>query len=146
MSSKLNQQQHTLLAFLVLINFVHFPKSSSSDTECPYPCTPSPPTGSESAGALSPPLLTGGSLSSPPAPEGLTPNSPTPPDRVNSVALPAPDSVVPWYPYYSKRPIPHDIDQFSSTSIATRTVVIGSKILLVFLFLFFHFCSHCIIK
>lgn len=133
MSSKLNQ--HTLLAFLVFISFVHFPKPSSSETECPYPCSPSPPTGSESAGTLSPPQLTGGSLYPPPAPGNLIPNSPTPPDRVNSVALPAPDSVVPWYPYYSKRPITHDTDQSSSTSLATRTVMIGSPILLVFLFL-----------
>lgn len=128
MSSKLNQ--HTLLAFMVLINFVHFPKTSSSETECPYPCTPSPPTGSESAGALSPPQLTGGSLSPPPAPEGLIPNTPTPPDRVNSVALPAPDSVVPWYPYYSKRP-------------TTRDWVTNSPC---FPFLFIYFRSQCIIK
>ncbi|KAK1390057.1 hypothetical protein POM88_018235 [Heracleum sosnowskyi] len=140
MSSKLNQ--HTLLVFLV---FIYFPKSSSSETECTYPCTPSTPTGSESAGAISPPLLTGGSLYPPPAQDGgLIPNSPTPPDRVNSVALPAPDTVVPWYPYYSKRPITYATDQSSSTSFATPTVVIGSPILLV-LFFFLSTFAHTLL-
>lgn len=133
MTSKYDQ--HTLLTFLVCITFIHFPATLSSETECPYPCSPSPPTGSESTGTLSPPLPTGASYYPPPPPGGLLSNLPSPPptDHSSSVTLPAPDTVVPWYPYYSKRPT-HDTHQSSLTSLAAPTVLIGSTILFVFLF------------
>ncbi|WOH07641.1 hypothetical protein DCAR_0727074 [Daucus carota subsp. sativus] len=126
---------HTLLPFLVLINLLNFPTLSSSETECTtYPCSPSPPSESATAGTMSPPQLTGGSVYPPPAPGGSLPTSPLPPGQASSATLPSPDSVVPWYPYYSKRPS-HDTDQPSSTSRATRTVLIGSTVVLVFGFL-----------
>ncbi|KAK1380722.1 arp2/3 complex-activating protein rickA-like [Heracleum sosnowskyi] len=137
MPSTLNQ----LIVSFILISCLH---TSSSQTECPYPCYPSPPAGPGNyppAGTLSPPSVTGGSFYPPPT--GLLPNYPSPPYLMNGVTPPAPDSLVPWFPYYYKKP-PHGTDQSSSSSLRNRTDVIGSTYLLVLL-LFVSTFSHTLL-
>ncbi|WOH13316.1 hypothetical protein DCAR_0832825 [Daucus carota subsp. sativus] len=129
MPSNLNQLT-LLIASTTLLSCLH---TSCSQTECPYPCYPSPPAGPGNyppPATLPPPSPTGGSFYPPPT--GLLPNYPSPPYRMSGVTPPAPDALVPWFPYYYKKP-PHGTDQAYSSSVRNRTGGIGSINLLVLL-------------
>lgn len=142
MPSNLNQLTSLTVSIILITTLA----PSSSQTQCPYPCYPSPPAGPGNyppAATLSPPLLTGGSYYPPPT--GVLPNYPSPPYHINGVTPPAPDSLVPWFPYYYKKP-PHGTDQSSSSSLTNRTAVIGSTYLLVFAFICIYFFTHFIVK
>ncbi|XP_019257903.1 PREDICTED: proline-rich receptor-like protein kinase PERK8 [Nicotiana attenuata] len=135
MASKLNKLLFTLLYFLLLI--LNFPARITAQ-ECPYPCYP-PPTGP--AGNNPPPATT-----TPPSPQGYVPNNPStnynpppagynnppndydnsPPDFVNGEVPPPPEPIVPWFPFYYRKP-PHSDNDQSSSSISIQESRISWK-------------------
>ncbi|XP_076932995.1 uncharacterized protein LOC143598736 [Bidens hawaiensis] len=119
MSSKLHQ-------ILSISLFLYITLNSSViivGQECPYPCYPPPigvGTGTSTGtggggGGNNPPKTT----FPPPSQTGYNPtpifpyNPPNNPNYYGS-GQPPPDPVVPWFPYYYKKP-PHSTDQTSST-------------------------------
>ncbi|THG22053.1 hypothetical protein TEA_020825 [Camellia sinensis var. sinensis] len=122
---KPNQLLYTLIFLSIILNI---PVATISQ-ECPYPCYP-PPTGTVNnptppSTIETPPSQTA-SYPPPPAffyppPSGYLPFSP--PFIGN--APPPPDPIVPWFPYYYRKP-PHQSDQSSSsTALQGSTVMIS---------------------
>lgn len=153
MARKLTQNFPTLLFYSVLVNFLVL---TMQDQPCPYPCYP-PPTGpgsgtpttgnpSPPATTLTPPSSSGsgsGSVSSYPPPTGYysppsenLPNYPAPPNGNNLYGPPPPDPILPYFPYYYRKP-PHQTDnQSSATSIGKSMALITAANVLVFVFVF----------
>ncbi|WOH15555.1 hypothetical protein DCAR_0935097 [Daucus carota subsp. sativus] len=126
--------------FILLSIFINSPTTTTSQ-ECPYPCLPSPPIGG--GGANSPPsnnpsppgpfLPPPGPFGNPP-PTGFLPNGPPPPYYLNTNAPPPPNAMVPWFPYYFRKP-PHGSDQSSSPSTRLSgwtAVIVSTTSVLVF--------------
>ena len=129
MAPKLNQVLSTLIFISIILNFL----APATSQDCPYPCYP-PPTATGNnppmppATTTTPPYQTG---SYPPPgfyspPSGNLPYSPP----YLGTAPPSTDPMVPWFPYYYRKP-PHQSDQSSSA-----TFVRGSTVVTVLTYLF----------
>lgn len=132
-----------LLASIILINL---PRSTVSDEPCPYPCYP-PPTGSgtpttpTTTTPLTPPQPQTGVIYPPPA--GNYPYNPPPPygggGSFGGSAPPPPDPILPYFPFYFKKPL-HGVDQSSARTLGSRsTTMIATTASLALLFLVFLF-------
>ncbi|KAJ7943013.1 leucine-rich repeat extensin-like protein 5 [Quillaja saponaria] len=149
----LNLSLATFLFFSILL---HFLGTTRSDDSCPYPCYP-PPTGtgstpttpsgttlpppspSQSGSSYPPPSSQSGS--SYPPPSGYLPYNPPPSyasgsgGGFNGGTPPPPDPIVPYFPFYFKKP-PHQTEASSAITLHKWTVMIATTNLFVFLFLF----------
>ncbi|KAG5236818.1 hypothetical protein OIU78_004797 [Salix suchowensis] len=117
---------------------VNLPSLTMSDGgECPYPCYP-PPTGtgtptftappsppSQSAGIYSPPLY--------PSPTGDLPYYSPPAFGNNFNGPPPPDPILPYFPFYYRKP-PHQGDVSSASSLPRSTTLMMATALLLLLF------------
>ncbi|GJT20575.1 ribonuclease H-like domain-containing protein [Tanacetum coccineum] len=114
------------------------PESSMiTGQECPYPCYPPPTGGSTSGGGGGNPPPTSTTFSPPsqigyyPPPSSIFPYNPPKPNYYGN-GQPAPDPVVPWFPYYYKKP-PHKTDDSSSSGVP---IVFSSRIFLIHVLVF----------
>lgn len=129
MSSDLHKLQLSTLIFLLTV--LDYP-TTTTPQECPYPCYPPPAgPGNNPPVATTPPVSTTPPASfSPPfsttPPAGFLPLTPPPPNFLGG-APPPPDPVVPWFPYYYRKP-PHQDQSFSSPAL------IGSRNIIVLMF------------
>ncbi|KAG5531516.1 hypothetical protein RHGRI_026206 [Rhododendron griersonianum] len=125
-----NSKQFLSTLFFSLSILFNFP-APATPQECPYPCYP-PPTGTgnnpqtPTSTALTPPSQTGYYYPPPaafvyPPPSGYFPYSP--PSAFGS-SPPPPDSIVPWFPYYSRKPPFQSVDQSSSNAVRRSAIVI----------------------
>lgn len=125
MASSLYKLLSTLLLLSTILDFL----PTTTSQECPYPCYP-PPTGPGNGppATTTPPVSTTppAALFTPPA--GYYPFTPPSP-YFSGVTPPPPEPIVPWFPYYYRKP-PHQ-DQ-SSSSPAIR----GSRNVALFMFMF----------
>lgn len=97
---------------------LHLPSMTMSDEPCPYPCY-SPPTGTGPVTVIGmtppPPPYETGSYSPPgnyPTPTGNFPYNPSPNSGNNYYGPPPPDPILPYFPYYYRKP-PHKTDASS---------------------------------
>ncbi|KAL8258261.1 hypothetical protein R6Q59_030302 [Mikania micrantha] len=138
-ASKFNQILSTLFFLCITLNFF----VSVMGQECPYPCYPLPVGGSNGGGggnnqpttSFSPPFQT---RNYPPASTIFSYNPPSP--NYYGSEPPPPDSIVPWFPYYSKKPA-HSINQPSSSGsrmARMRPTVVISSISCLLLLLLWH--------
>ncbi|KAK4430297.1 hypothetical protein Salat_1330400 [Sesamum alatum] len=104
---------HMLLSTLLFLSTI---LETTPQQECPYPCYP-PPTGpgnnpplptTPPVSTLPPPLST-----SPPA--GVFPFTPPSPYFLGA-APPPPEPIVPWFPFYYRKP-PHQDHESSSSAL-----------------------------
>ncbi|XP_022993313.1 leucine-rich repeat extensin-like protein 5 [Cucurbita maxima] len=117
-----------LLPFILAV----LPLPTRTEDTCPYPCYP-PPTGPATATPTtpSPPSQTGYGSYSPPAfypPPAATYPYNTPPSNGNSfdgVTPPPPDPILPYFPYYFKKPPHKPDDESSGSAIAGRKSEVG---------------------
>ncbi|XP_057765897.1 leucine-rich repeat extensin-like protein 3 [Salvia miltiorrhiza] len=137
-SSNLLNILSTLLFLSTILDFL----PTATPQECPYPCYPppigpgngppattTPPASTTPPAALSPPA---NSFTTPPA--GYIPF--TPPSPYFSGAVPPPpEPILPWFPFYYRKP-PHQ-DQSSSSPPAT-----GSTNLVLFIFPLLLVCHY----
>lgn len=136
MASKSNRFLSTFLFIAMTLNS---PAPTTSQNECPYPCYP-PPTGAGNSppATPTPPSQTGSypppAFDSPPSPTGYLPNYPPPPYSADGAPSP-PDAIVPWFPYYYRKP-PHLSDESSSTALQGSSM---TEIVTVIIFLFYNF-------
>lgn len=125
MASIIYQTLSTLIFLYITLNS----SISVSGQECPYPCNQQPigngntNTGG-AGGGNNPPVTT----FSPPAqaanyppPSTTLPYYNPPNTNVYGTGPPTPDTVVPWFPYYSKKPS-HSTDQPSSKCGHIRSI------------------------
>lgn len=113
-----NDRGLTLLRLVFIFSLLYFPYLAISETPCPYPCYP-PPIGGGSSTTQPPPYP-------PPAfnypyPAGNLPNYPSPPyigggGSGSFHGPPPPDAILPYFPYYFRKP-PHQTDQTSSSPL-----------------------------
>ncbi|KAL2518918.1 putative Hydroxyproline-rich glycoprotein family protein [Abeliophyllum distichum] len=133
---------HNLLPLLLFLSTIlDFPATTKSQ-ECPYPCYPPPTgTGNNPPVATTPPspptsTTTPPASFSPPAfitpLAGYFPFTPPSPYSFNGVVPPPPEPILPWFPYYFRRP-PHQ-DQSSSTALqgSRNMIIIFPLLVLVF--------------
>ncbi|XP_062150128.1 proline-rich receptor-like protein kinase PERK8 [Alnus glutinosa] len=141
MAAKLNQALSTLSFALII--FLNFPGMTRPDNPCPYPCYP-PPTGSGTVTPTTPITTTtppSQTVSYPPpagynpSPTGYFPYNPPPFAGTFSASPPPPDPILPYFPYYYKKPL-HSTDS-SATTLGRSTAMIATANLLVFLCSFF---------
>ncbi|XP_022775678.1 proline-rich extensin-like protein EPR1 [Durio zibethinus] len=134
------------LFFSIIVSFFVLTKQ---DNPCPYPCYP-PPTGTGGGGVTQtppvssypPPSQTGlypPPVTSYPTPTGNLPYYVPPPPYGNSLyGQPPPDAVLPYFPYYYRKP-PHETDDQSSATKGSPgkslITMIATTNLLVFIFL-----------
>ncbi|KAF3432196.1 hypothetical protein FNV43_RR26935 [Rhamnella rubrinervis] len=127
--------------FLASIILINFPRSTVSDDPCPYPCYP-PPTGSGTPTTPStttsppPPTPTQTGVLYPP-PAGYSLYNPPPPDggSFGGSAPPPPDPILPYFPFYFKKPL-HGVEVSSASTLGSRSaVMIATATNLVALFL-----------
>ncbi|KAH0675112.1 hypothetical protein KY290_024140 [Solanum tuberosum] len=126
----------TLLNLLPLvILLLNFP-ARITPQECAYPCYPPPtgPTGNNPTPATTttPPTPQGGYVPNPPSttyqppPSGYNNipylNSP-PNDYGNGEAPPPPEPIVPWFPFYYRKPPHSDLDQSSSSRTTWKKMI-----------------------
>ncbi|CAH8340356.1 unnamed protein product [Eruca vesicaria subsp. sativa] len=98
-----------LLSLVFIFSLLYFPYLGISETPCPYPCYPPP------IGNLPPPTFNY------PYPAGNLPNYPSPPYVGGGASSsiygpPPPDAILPYFPYYFRKP-PHQTDQTSSSPL-----------------------------
>ncbi|GKE00930.1 hypothetical protein Tco_1388913 [Tanacetum coccineum] len=138
MASKLYQTLPTLFFFYITL----YPATlvvgdQITGQECPYPCYPPPTGGSTSGGGGGNPPPTTTTFSPPsqigyyPPPSSIFPYNPPKPNYYGN-GQPAPDPVVPWFPYYYKKP-PHKTDDSSSSGVP---IVSSSRIFLIHVLVF----------
>ncbi|KAG8382780.1 hypothetical protein BUALT_Bualt05G0112900 [Buddleja alternifolia] len=130
---------HNLLISLVFLSTIFdYPTTTTSQQECPYPCYPpptgpgnnppvitTPPVSTTPPASFSPPVF-----STPPAIGNFPFNPPSP--YFSGVTPPPPEPILPWFPYYFRKP-PH---QDPSNSIASRGSSATAIIIIIFSFLF----------
>ncbi|KAJ6903144.1 wiskott-Aldrich syndrome protein family member 2-like [Populus alba x Populus x berolinensis] len=121
----------------------NLPSLATSDDVCPYPCYP-PPTGTGTPTVIrppSPPSQSAGSYSPPgyPSPTGNLPFYPPPPFGNNLYGLPPPDPILPYFPFYYRKP-PHQTDASLATNSLPTLMVAASNILA---FAFLHLVFGC---
>lgn len=149
MASPLQKLLPTLLFLSTILQF----QGRLSAQECPYPCYPpptgtgnnpplttTPPAGGGGGGAAyNPPAAGGGGANNPPAfygpPVGVIPYYP-PPGGFSGVTPPPPDPILPWFPFYPRKP-PHS-ELSSSTAMQAS---LKAMIIAVIPFLVFSLCS-----
>ncbi|KAL2485055.1 proline-rich receptor-like protein kinase PERK1 [Abeliophyllum distichum] len=129
MDSKLHKLLSTILFLSTILRYM----STAIAEECQYPCYP-PPTGpgNNSPVATTPPSPPGSTT-----PEvGYVPYNPPSTYFGNGVAPPPPEPMLPWFPFYYKKP-PHE-DQSPSTALrgSTTKIIIFPLLVLVFSFVF----------
>ncbi|CAK7326727.1 unnamed protein product [Dovyalis caffra] len=134
----------TLILSTLLFTSVLFslPILTTSDGDCPYPCYPppggagtptvttAPPPPSQSAGSYSPPVY--------PTPTGNLPYNSPPPFGNNFNGPPPPDAILPYFPYYYRRPL-HQNDVSSATSLPRSTLTMTASNILASAFLYLVF-------
>ncbi|XVF02837.1 hypothetical protein REPUB_Repub04eG0208800 [Reevesia pubescens] len=147
----LNKALTTFFFFSIIFSFF---VQTKQDNPCPYPCYPPPTgTGGGSGGgsgtgtvtqtppvSYSPPSQTG--VYPPPATSYPTPTGsnlpyyPPPPNGNSLYGQPPPDAILPYFPYYYRKP-PHKTDDESSATISPGKsfIMIATTNLLVFTFL-----------
>ncbi|KAL0701421.1 hypothetical protein Bca4012_057543 [Brassica carinata] len=130
MIAMMSKRCRHLLILLFVSTLLSFPFITISETPCPYPCYP-PPTGGGStqpAGYYPPPT---GYYPPPtgyyPPPTGNVPNYPSPPYAGGDsgggyYGPPPPDPILPYFPFYYRKP-PHQTDQSSSSSVSVGSMV-----------------------
>ena len=124
----------------------NLPSLATSDDVCPYPCYP-PPTGTGRTPTVlttppPPPSQSAGSYSPPgyPSPTGNLPFYPPPPFGNNLDGLPPPDPILPYFPFYYRKP-PHQTDaSLATNSLPTLMMAAISNILA---FAFLHLVFGC---
>ncbi|KAG5240465.1 hypothetical protein OIU77_011953 [Salix suchowensis] len=128
----------TLLFTYVLANL---PSLTTSDVgECPYPCYP-PPTGTGTPTVTTPPPPPSKSAGSYPPPGYASPTDqdfpfyPPPPFGNNLYGLPPPDPMLPYFPFYYRKP-PHQTDaSLATSSLPSSTLMMAASNILAFAFL-----------
>ncbi|ESQ28106.1 hypothetical protein EUTSA_v10019301mg [Eutrema salsugineum] len=134
-----------LSSLLFIFSLVNFPFTTISETPCPYPCYPPPIGGgstqqtgySQPTGYYPPPT---GYY---PPPSGNVQNYPSPPyvggnSGGGYYGPPPPDPILPYFPFYYRKP-PHQTDQSSSSSVSVKTkvkIVTVASLLVVLAFLY----------
>ncbi|KAK3027662.1 hypothetical protein RJ639_041899 [Escallonia herrerae] len=112
---------HQFLSITLFISLIFSSPATTTAQECPYPCYPPPTgTGNSPPATITPPSQTGSYPPPPgfyPPPTGYLPNNPSPPYFPNG-APPPPDPIVPWFPYYYKKPPHGSGDQSASTALS----------------------------
>ncbi|GAV87763.1 hypothetical protein CFOL_v3_31189 [Cephalotus follicularis] len=135
----MDTNQNTILSTLFFASIIlNFPGMITSEVVCPYPCYP-PPTGSGTPSppaTLTPPSQSG-SYTPPgysyPSPYSNLPYYPPPPYGNNLYSPPPPDPILPYFPFYYRKPPHQTNDQSSATTIGNSKVVI-TTIMNVFVF------------
>ena len=143
MANTLNKALTALFFFSAII--LNFFVQTKQDNPCPYPCYP-PPTGTGTGtvtqtppATYSPPSQTG--LYPPPGtsyppPTGNLPYYPPPPYGNTLYGQPPPDPILPYFPFYYRKPPHKTDDQSSATSSPGKSfIMIATTNLLVFIFL-----------
>ncbi|KAL8241855.1 hypothetical protein R6Q59_012157 [Mikania micrantha] len=118
MSSNIFQILSTLLFLYITLNSPVLVVGQ----DCPYPCYPPPIGGGNNGGGNNQPKTTFPPPSQTgyyPSPSSIFPYNPPNPNYYGN-GPPSPDPIVPWFPFYYKKP-PHNTDQPSSTSSQTRS-------------------------
>ncbi|EEF36355.1 conserved hypothetical protein [Ricinus communis] len=113
---------------------------TKSDDTCPYPCYP-PPTGTGGPTVITPSTPTSQTGLYPP-PAGNSYPSPTgnnfpyypPPTGNNFVYGPPPDPILPYFPFYYRKP-PHQTDVSSAVTSPRSSLLIVTTIVIGFTFL-----------
>ena len=135
-----------LLTFLALT----FPKRTISDVPCQYPCypppmgttvTPTTPSTTSPSGVSGYQPPSGGVY---PTPSGYNPYNNPPPNYGGYYGgQPPPDPILPYFPFYYKKPI-HSSPDDQSYSSSTRPTLIGrsAQYLMVLLFFCFFFINY----
>lgn len=143
-----NSNQALLSTLFLALIFLNFPAAIRPDNACPYPCYP-PPTGpgyTPTTPAATTPPPPPYQVESYPPPAGYNPTTPTgnfpyytPPPPFGSNFLgapPPPDPILPYFPYYYRKPL-HGEAQSSATILGRPIwVMMAMANLLVFIFLF----------
>ncbi|KAG7032542.1 hypothetical protein SDJN02_06591, partial [Cucurbita argyrosperma subsp. argyrosperma] len=123
MGSHLNKVLSTILLPLIVSVL---PPATSSDDTCPYPCYP-PPTDTgypATPATLTPPSQTDSGSYSPPAyyspPAAYYPYNPPPydGDSFDGITPPPPDPILPYFPYYYKKPPHKPEDESGGTAVS----------------------------
>ncbi|OAY29221.1 submaxillary gland androgen-regulated protein 3A [Manihot esculenta] len=113
-----------LIPILSFLFFTSILSMAMSDDTCPYPCYP-PPTGTGTT--TTPPASQTGSLPPPgnyPTPTGNFPYYPSPPSGNNNYyGHPPPDPILPYFPFYYRKP-PHQTDVSSASTIVLRSSLV----------------------
>ncbi|KAL0695223.1 hypothetical protein Bca4012_062403 [Brassica carinata] len=131
-----NDQGLPLLRLVFIFSLLYFPCLAISETPCPYPCYP-PPIGGGSSSTTQPPPYPPPAFNYP-YPAGNLPNYPSPPyidgggSGGGSGSLygpPLPDAILPYFPYYYRKP-PHQTDQTSSSpkKLTVRIVAMANLV------------------
>lgn len=148
MATKLISQVFFTL-FLACIFLKYFPGTTRADNECQYPCYPPPTgTGTPTTPAYTTPPPPPSQIVSYPPPVGYTPTptgyypyNPPPPYGTLFNSPPPPDPILPYFPFYYKKPL-HQTDQSAATTLGRSTVMaVAVANLLVFISMF---CSGVI--
>ncbi|EOY00954.1 hypothetical protein QUC31_014026 [Theobroma cacao] len=142
MANSLNQAITTLFFFSSII--LSFFVQAKQDNPCPYPCYP-PPTGTGGGtqiggtvpqtppASYSPPPPQGTSY---PTPTGTLPYYPPPPYGNSLYGQPPPDPILPYFPYYYRKPPHKTDDESSATSNPGKSLLtIATTNFIVFVFL-----------
>ncbi|KAK2996223.1 hypothetical protein RJ639_024734 [Escallonia herrerae] len=132
---------HQFLSITLFISLIFSSPATTTAQECPYPCYPPPTgTGNSPPATITPPSQTGSYPPPPgfyPPPTGYLPNNPSPPYFPNG-APPPPDPIVPWFPYYYKKPPHGSGDQSASTALVGPTAGIAATHLGLLIFFLVH--------
>ncbi|KAF5442308.1 hypothetical protein F2P56_034981, partial [Juglans regia] len=126
MAEKSGQILSTLFLILMFLNFLGMTRP---DEVCPYPCYP-PPIGSGTPIITTqPPPPPSQVVSYPPpagynpTPAGYVPYSSPPPYGNSLGSPPPPDPILPYFPYYSGKPL-HQTDNSAATTLGIRSILI----------------------
>ncbi|KAE8698993.1 putative TPX2 family protein [Hibiscus syriacus] len=140
---------NTSLFFSIILTFFI---QTKQDNPCPYPCYPPPtgPGGSTGMVTQSPPITNPqpsqtGALYPPPGtsnptPTGNLPYFPPPPPYGNSLyGQPPPDPILPYFPYYYRKPPHQRDDQSPATKTGVGKPYMTMMIATAFLLVLFYF-------
>ncbi|XP_010533384.1 PREDICTED: leucine-rich repeat extensin-like protein 1 [Tarenaya hassleriana] len=112
------------IVVLMIVNMAHV---TVSEVTCPYPCYPPPIGGGFSVPTpvFNPPPAAGYYYPSPTTATGNLPNYPSPPyDGGSFYGPPPPEPILPYFPFYYRKP-PHQFgDQSSSSPLLSPTLLI----------------------
>ncbi|XP_059447922.1 classical arabinogalactan protein 9-like [Corylus avellana] len=136
--------------FLALIIFLNIPGFTRPDDACPYPCYP-PPTGTGSVTPTTPTTTTtppSQTVSYPPpagynpSPVGYLPYNPPPATGTLFASPPPPDPILPYFPYYYKKPLHSTSDQSSAATLGRSAAMISPANLLVFVYILYFYVAN----
>ncbi|KAG2709545.1 hypothetical protein I3843_05G223900 [Carya illinoinensis] len=148
MAAKLNQVFSTLFLALIFLSFLGTIRPD--DSSCPYPCYP-PPTGPGASTPTTPaitlPPPPPSQFVSYPPPAGYNPtpagylpyNYPPPYGTSYGNSPPPPDPILPYFPFYYKKPLHRTDDSAATATLGRSVIMIATANLLLFLSIFsFH--------